>query len=217
MNGMKKRKNTEQGMLMIEALWVLWVTSLLFFFIFCITFIYYQQWTIKVIADETAAKIAQTYKYPDAELDGLVSRNDFIKINPYRYAFHKDDIKNRNKTRAENYIKDSYQKATILKHSDSPDVQLELKHDSIARNHITITLKGSYQVPFQKLFEYAGLGDKITYEVQGNAECIDIIDYMNMIDYVDQVTTLNALNSFVLKALNSVFKLLNHVVTSFGS
>ena len=67
------------------------------------------------------------------------------------------------------------------------------------------------------MFEYTGLGNKITYEVQGNAECIDIIDYMNMIDYVDQVTTLNTLNSAILKEMNSVFKLLNHVVTSLGS
>lgn len=214
---MKKRENTERGMIMIETLWGLWVTSILFFLIFCITFIYYQQWTIKVIADETAAKIAQTYKYPDAEMDGLLNKSDFVKVNPYRYAFHKSEIENRNKTRAENYIKESYQKATILKHSDSPKVQLELKHDSIARNHIAITLQGSYQVPLQKLFEYTGLGNKITYEVQGNAECIDIIDYMNMIDYVDQVTTLNTLNSAILKEMNSVFKLLNHVVTSLGS
>ena len=40
---------------------------------------------------------------------------------------------------------------------------------------------------------------------------------MNMIDYVDQVTTLNTLNSAILKEMNSVFKLLNHVVTSLGS
>ena len=220
-----KCKSDNEGMIMIETLWVLIVTSLLFFFIFCIAFIYYQQWTIKIIADETAAKIAQTYKNPDASMNGVSSKNTIINIDPYRYFnmidIHSGTVKSnllesKNKTKAKNYIRERFDKAFITTIYSQPQVDLKLKRDSLSRNHITVNIKGTYQVPFQTLFAYAGIGNVISYDIDGNAECIDLIDYLNTIDYVDNISSLSVLNSSIIKAVNSVLKLLNHLTKLGG-
>lgn len=205
---MEKLKNKNQGMIMLEAVMVLAMSCVLFFMLFMITFIYYQEWTIKTIADSTAAQIAQSYKLPDSEMNGKADKNMIVNIDPYRYfLLRKNILKTKNETKAKLYVIDSYKKASILKNLDNPTVTMELKSDSLSRRHITVHIKGTYKVPFQMLF----LPNDITYDIEGSAECLDLIDYLNTVDYVDNVTSLSLLNSKIIQAINSVLKLFNHI------
>jgi len=204
---MKNIKNKNQGMIMLEAVLVLAMSSVLFFMLFMITFIYYQEWTIKTIADNTAAQIAQAYKLPDSEMNGKADKNMIVDVDPYRYFLGKNILKTKNETKAKAYVIDSYKKASILKNLNEPIVTMELKSDSLSRRHVTVHIRGTYKVPFQELF----LQDDITYNIEGSAECLDLIDYMNTIDYIDSVTSLSLFNSKIISAINSVLHLFNHI------
>lgn len=53
---------------MLESLIVYTITVFLLFFLLSIFSILFQAWNVQIIANETAAKAAQTYKLSEADL-----------------------------------------------------------------------------------------------------------------------------------------------------
>ena len=85
---LRKVRKDENGMIMIETLIVFTVTIFLLFFILAIFSVMYQRWNIQTIANETAAKISQTYRFKNEDLyDTELSKSDITSVKHYRYFF----------------------------------------------------------------------------------------------------------------------------------
>lgn len=77
MQWIKKRMKNEKGEVMLESLIVYSVTIFLLFFILAIFSVLFQRWNIQTIANESAARVAQTYRLMDADVEtGYVSKSE---------------------------------------------------------------------------------------------------------------------------------------------
>lgn len=105
---MEKRKSnirSEKGEIMLEAMIVYIITLFLLFFILAIFSILYQRWNLQTIADETVARMAQTYRFSTAEeSSGYVEKEDLVKVGKYRYVLKSsNNLKKTVESRIQNY------------------------------------------------------------------------------------------------------------------
>lgn len=89
MQWIKKGMKNENGDVMLESLIVYSVTIFLLFFILAIFSVLFQRWNIQTIANESATRVAQTYKLMDADVDtGYVSKSEVAEVREYRYIWN---------------------------------------------------------------------------------------------------------------------------------
>jgi len=202
------KKQNNSGAIMLEALIVYPVTIFLLFFILAIFSVLYQRWNIQTIANDTASRMAQTYRLTTAdEITGYVSQEDLIAVGAYRYAGNLV-TKNMEKSidkRASDYASWRLKKTTYTKDVTEPTVQALVHPDSLGRRHLEVIVTGEYAVPFGEFLDYFGFEGTIVYEARAYAECIDLIDYINMVDFVDTQTNISGkLVGFIDSILNLI-------------
>ena len=211
---LKRSVKDDRGAIMLEALIVYGVTLMLLFMILAIFSVLYQRWNLQTIANETAARVAQTYRYDTVdESSGYVKKETYEKIGPYRYfgnVFTKNMEKNADK-RAQKYSLDRLSRTTFTNDVTDPKCKLDVKSDAMGRRHAEVTLTGEYAVPFGDVLDYFGLGGTITYEVTAYADCVDIIDYVGFVDFMDAQLSLKMLNSKVIGLVDSVIELFDEI------
>ena len=209
-NKLRKVRKDENGMIMIETLIVFTVTIFLLFFILAIFSVMYQRWNIQTIANETAAKISQTYRFKNEDLyDTELSKSDITSVKHYRYFFgSKKDLANQNKMRVNDYAKNRLARTTYTIDVSEPTITYEIKSDSLARRHVELTIEGEYSVPFGDMLAYFGFDSTIKYKTTAYAECVDLIDFMNTVDFVDNFVDMD---SKAIKLIDSFTGLLNTI------
>lgn len=216
---MEKRKSnirSEKGEIMLEAMIVYIITLFLLFFILAIFSILYQRWNLQTIADETVARMAQTYRFSTAEeSSGYVEKEDLVKVGKYRYVLKSsNNLKKTVESRIQNYALWRLAKTTYTKNVVEPVCTVEVTPDAMSRRHLTLTITGEYSVPFGEALVFFGFPGTTDYEVKAYADCVDIIDYINFVDYVDRTTTLSDLGSDTLSLINSLFGLIDNIFNS---
>lgn len=178
---------------MLESLIVYPVTIFLLFFILAVFSVLFQRWNIQTIANDAATRMAQTYRLNEAdEMTGYVTMDELIDIGIYRYAGNLV-TKNMEKSiekRVSEYALWRLEKTTFTKNVTEPTIKAIVHPDSLGRRHIEVIVTGEYTVPFGEILSYFGFGSTIVYEAKAYADCVDIIDYINLVDYVDEQTNL---------------------------
>ena len=208
-----KRKN-EDGAMMLEALIVYGVTVTLLFLVLAIFMLLYQRWNIQTIANETATKIGQNYRYLNAGTDEYTgsakSISDISKVSPFRYWFS-DGVKNTASNEGSTHAKARLSSTSFVNNEVEPTVTVEIIKDSLARRHVKVTIKGVYRVPLGEIFDFFSLPSNISYETVGYADCVDIINYMNTVDFADTLLSKNLFGSEVYNAVNGVISLFDDI------
>ena len=83
------KEKYDKGEVMPESLIVYTITIFLLFFILAIFSVLFQRWNIQTIANESATRVAQTYKLMDADVDtGYVSKSEVAEFREYRYIWN---------------------------------------------------------------------------------------------------------------------------------
>lgn len=208
---MYKGFKKENGEVMLESLIVYLVTFTLLFLVLALMMLTYQKMTIKTIASDTAVKIAQNIRYSEIDVeDGIYTEEDIKALKPYRYLFggiqskqselsdvSKDFALSRlMKTTFNGVVTESNTKITVKISSDGP-----------ALRHITVTISGEYKLPFDEMFDFFNLSQIKTFEFSENAECVDILDYINYVDFSKNFVDI------VWGDLGKVGKLIDKIVT----
>lgn len=194
---------------MLEGMIVFIITTFLLFFILALFSVLFQRWNIQTIANETAAKTAQTYKYQNITLDEVeITKDDIENIGMYRYNFGGEvKLENSSAEKADKYAVKRLKKTTYTKNAREPKVAVEVKNDSLARRHVEVTITGEYKVPFGEALKYFGFESSIKYEALGVAECVDLTEYVNFVDYVNR----NDIESKFIDAIDQMIKLVNNI------
>lgn len=211
MKRLKEIKENTSGVIMLESLIVVTVTVFLLFFILASFSTMFQRFNIQIIANESAARLAQTYEYAlkaDAT-SGEISLQDATEVDPYRY-FKEAELKSATNRKVKEYAGARLRKTTFTKNVTEPEIKAEIVPDSLGRRHMEVSIKGSYIVPFSDILDYFGIEDVNTFTTVAYAECVDLSNYINTVNYVDTWTKLDFLGSEFIGMVNSVFDLLDN-------
>ncbi len=187
------QKNT-RGAIMLESLIVYPMTLMLLFFILAIFSVLFQRWNLQTIANDAAARMAQTYRLNEAdEISGYVTEDELTAVGPYRYVGNvlTKNMEESIDKRISDYASWRLEKSTFTKHVQEPTIKTVVHPDALGRRHLEVTITGAYTVPFGEVMSYFGFEYPIVYEVKAYATCIDMIDYINFVDYVDTQTNLS--------------------------
>ena len=207
----------QDGMIMIEGLIVFTFTIFLLMMVLGMFTFLYQVWNIKSVANETAARLAQTYPYSEpasqaAMISGEISSSQALKLRPYRYLINKSGFEADAVERANSFA--AYRLEGLLFNGGSGDIQIqtEIVSDSLARRHVEVTITSRFIVLFQAVMDGFGMGDAFTFTVTAYADCVDMLDYLNTVDFTRHATSLEWTGSKTLTFVNGILKLISKFV-----
>lgn len=214
MRRMRNNVENERGEVMLEALIVYSITTFLLFLILALFSIMYQSWNVQIIANETATRVAQTYRLEQADIiTGYATEEEIANIGLYRYIFgHDEDILNAQTSKLSLYANERLLKTTYTRRVTEPQINVTVETDALARRHIKVNIWGAYTVPFGEALAFFGFDSIASYNVTVYAECVDLLDYVSTVDYTDNLTSLGWLGSEVIGAMDKLLNLINHII-----
>ena len=173
---------------MLESLIVYLIILTLLFLILAIFSVLFQRWNIQIIANETAMRVAQTYRVTTSDtMDGYMSEDklseSWDRLALFRYPFSTSMMNNQADSHAKEYAADRLSRTTYTHDVTAPQISVEVQKDCLPRRHVNVTIKGEYAVPFGAMLGYFGFDSTTKYEVTSSAECLDLMEYMHLTDY----------------------------------
>lgn len=221
---MKGRKN-EKGEVMIESLLVYVVTLALLFLILALTFVMYQRLTVNTIANDTAFKVAQSFRFGNDDLsDTSYTQDDLEDMDPYRYLFKFSQLRSSAEEAVSGFAIKRLTRSSFAKsiNESNVDVQFDIVSDGIGRRHVVVSIDGSYELPINEIFDYFGLDSYSSYTVYGYAECMDIISYVNDVAFAKTIAStivkdLGGFGSLAESALTLVNRAISAISQFMGS
>lgn len=212
MNKMRNRLKKNSGEVMIESLVVYTITIFLLFFILALFSALYQRWNVQTIANESATRYAQTYRFDNKDVSsGYITKDQLTEVKDYRYVGDSLEISAKNEIIS--YAKNRLKKTTYTQDVIEPRIDVKVVKDDVSRRHVEVTIEGEYYVPFGEALNYFGMNENLKYKTVAYAECVDLVDYINTTDYINNQVESNVFNSGIVKAIDSVLSLLTNIFT----
>lgn len=189
----EKKDQSCRGEATVEATLVFSMVVMAFVILISFAFLLYQKSVTRTLANEVAAQIGDIYPYLEVDpMTGEITKEaiensaSFLPLNLYRHMVRADEYAHAGEERAATYGGSRLDRMSIL---DPVDSQWEAKvhAEGFGRRYIEVTLKNRYRVPANGVVQYFGLPEEVTFEATGRAECVDVIDYINLVGYVDYV------------------------------
>lgn len=203
-----------RGEIMVEAMIAVVFTVFVLFMLLEMSFFLYQQVNIIVTANDTATRIAQTYRFPDSDyLIGFVSPEDVTSVSPYRYfagasqSVFKDVAAEKCRRLAQYRLAHT----GMLAMKGQSQTTTKVVSDALGRRHIEVTVRAEFDVPLLSILRFFMPASKIsstgtyTMAATARAECPDLIDYISTINYAKQMMGLN-IGSETVKLINQILK-----------
>ena len=196
-----------RGAISIEASIV--VMTVLFIMMIAISFGFfiYEQHNLRVTADNTAQRVAQTFAHPDADINtGAYAAEG--RVNPYRYVGgYTAELKTQNASRAESYGIVRLQKLSLADGDEQCNVRFV--DDGFGRCHIEVEMSAQYRVIGGSFFTLLDIPEPtITYHATGRAECQDLMRYLSDMNYIGSLATLDFTASSAVSAINALMGLI---------
>ena len=213
-----KRKGCkgEKGEVMLEGIIVMVITLFVLIWLLGLGFLYYQKYTVRIVSNDAAAKVAATYFNPQADIImGYVSAVDVSD----RSLYSSPDLEEINQLRAESYIRYILDKANFANTLKEVQVTLDYVKDSIfGRSHVVLTTEVTFDTAFGEGLELFGMEGNTTYRVTSYADSTSLSDYVSNVNYADALTDGTFLKGTgavekVVGFLNSFIKMLNKLTS----
>lgn len=204
----------ERGSLMIEGMIAMLVTILLLVFLMSIGFLFYQQWIVAQVANDTATRVAQSYVYPNTDpIMGYINVEQIADVPIFRYMG--DSLAEESSQKGEKVAAWALKQSSLAYPVSEPKIQVETVYDSLARRHVEVTITAEYEIPFGGALQYFGLDKTLTYTATGEAVCMDLLDYVNTVDTFKALTG-NTFGSKTLKMVNSIASMVKKLSDLFS-
>lgn len=209
MKRLLKKMSNQNGDVIIESTIVLSIVIVFIFFLMMLGFYMFQQMSINIIANDTAATIASISSHKEKDpIEGYISKSDYTETsNLYRYISNDfvnlfggiDHRENRAKWYAY-YTLDGYQ---YIAPSKEPTVTVDVDMVSPFKSQIKVKIEAEYEFPLVSTL-MAMLGDsddgKIKVVATGYAVCNDMSEYVSRVllycDLTDALTNTGAYQGF---------------------
>ncbi len=186
-----KREENEEGMIMVEAIYVVVITIVVIFFAINVGVVFHNRMVVTAVADEAAASVAEVYKALDKEpFYAYTDADDFQHIDPYRYlnfgGIYKTTTESKAKWYASYLIYNSEFAAQRSKNFED-DVVTKLEKNRIGQQVLHVTIKRKYPVFDMNPVAFFGLDPEYEAEATGTAVCYDVIHQMNKTAFIDEL------------------------------
>lgn len=159
-------------------------TLLMLVWILGVGFLYYQKYTVRIVTNDVAKKIAATYEFPTTDIImGYVSRNDVIKKSVYDYASLDD-----NQERCQSYVNYMMDRTNLYGTVENIEVTIDHQTDGLGRSHVSVTTVCIFDTPFGEVLEYFGMSGLNTYKVTSYADSTDLSQYISAVTTADMLT-----------------------------
>lgn len=202
-----RKMRDRRGAISIEASIV--VMTVLFIMMIAVSFGFfiYEQHNLRVTADNTAQRVAQTFAHPDADIEtGAYASEE--GVNPYRYVSgYTAELKTKNTSRAKTHGVARLQKLSLADGDEECNVRFV--DDGFGRCHIEVEMSAQYRVIGGSFFKLLDLPEPtFTYHATGRAECQDLMRYLSDMNYIGSLAALDFTASSAVSAINALMGLI---------
>lgn len=208
---MQKRRNTESGEIMIEGMIVVIFTLIMLVWILGIFFLYYQKYTVRIVTNDIAKKIAITYDVPSSEvIMGYITEDDLLG----RKLYSASDLDEANLSRADSYVKYILDQTNFNGAVQDVKVYLAPRKDAMGRSHLGVITECKFKTPFSEGLEWVGMSGDITYRVESYADSTSLTDYVSTVSVAKAFT-----EGTIMKGpgvIGSTVKMINSFMAMFG-
>lgn len=208
-----KRDRNEEGMIMVEAIYVVVITIVVIFFAVDAGIVFHNRLAVTASANEAASGVARIYSALDKEpFYGYMDPTDFKHISPYRYLLYGDEYKDVTERKAKWY--GSYlvynSEFAAQRSKDFDDDVVTQCSENAAGKQVHVTIRRKYPMFDMNPAVFFGLDPEYEVEATGTAICYDVIYQMNKTAFVDELQNAvadNAIGEGIDHVLNIIGKI----------
>ncbi len=176
------KNKRESGEVVVEASIIVTLVMIFITIMLYIGMILYQQTLVSVMANQTAANIAQVYGNnlkdpftgyvdPDRVYQSITYSN--MKTDAYMTVIEQ---------KADVFARYRLKSSRILANgSTSVDIDIVKKPNELLKSQVVVTVRDSYDVPLVGIF---GTNSLVKFASQGRADCVDLLEYLNGVEAV---------------------------------
>ncbi len=176
------KSKRESGEVVVEASIVVTLVMIIITIMMYVGMILYQQTLVSVMANQTAANIAQVYSNnlkdpfsgyvdPDRVYQSITYSN--MKTDAYMSVVEQ---------KANIFAQYRLKSSRILANGNtSVEVQIVKKPNELLKSQIVVTIRDHYDVPLVGIFGTSGL---VEFASSGRADCVDILEYINGVEAI---------------------------------
>lgn len=179
----------ERGEVMLEASIIMVPVLLILMALLSISFLFYQKAMITTLATETAADIAQNYKFNKEVSVGnkVVTENNVKAEKMYRMSFQqKGAVQKVLKDKANEYVASELVSRSLGIDSETPSVECKITSTAIGRAFVEVTVSHKTDFFLSDILDFLGIADKkATFTTVAYAECFDYTAYASMINFTE--------------------------------
>lgn len=187
---MRKKLKNEDGMTAVEASFIVPVVLIIIFLLMFLGFIMYQKTALYVIANDTAASIAQVYATPSKDpFVGYTDTKNLSQTDLYRNltnAINKS-VNEKNVTKANWFAQ--YRLASNRIYREKGDFKVYTTYETmpgtILQKIIVVRIEATYDLPFIRFF--GAKNSEMNIVAEGRAQCMDMLDYSSTLSLFNTV------------------------------
>jgi len=204
----------DNGVVMIEAVYVVIIAIVMIFFLMNVGFVYYNRMVVTAIADEAAVSIANNYGYTWKEpFYSYMGENAFRGMDPYRHmneAKLKKSVETKGKWYASYLLSDL--EWSKEERTDFSDVTVVYGENDMGMKTVTVTIKTDYSVFSAAPSAFLGLGSDYGVEAVGVAVCYDPLYQMNTTAFVSEMEKKIVSGTAAGKIVNTLCSMVESVI-----
>ncbi len=176
------KNKRQRGEVVVEASLIVTLVMLFITIMLYIGMVLYQQTLASVMANQTAANIAQVYSNNLKDpFTGYVASDRVYQSVTYS-NMKTDAYMNILEQKANVFAKYRLKSSRILGNGiSSVDVDVVKKPNELLKSQIVVTIRDRYDVPLVGIFGTSGL---VEFSASGRADCVDVLDYVNGVEAI---------------------------------
>ena len=177
----RESENGQRGSIILESTYCILATIIVLIFFLSFGFFLYQKTMIKIVANEVAEEVTQTYKLRYVSDSSDIESRDISGIGKYRYLFFTDSFNEKNEIKVKNLSNARLTKTSLAKKEGTLYTEVETVVDDIGRRHYVITVRQRYSFLLGDLLEIIGQEGVQELEVVSYVESADVLNYINTV------------------------------------
>ena len=207
----RESRDGQSGSIMLESTYCILGTIIVLIFFLSFGFFLYQRTMVRIVANEVAEEVAQTYKLRYVSDGSSLESSDISGIGKYRYLFFSDSFNEKNEVKIKNLTNIRLTKTSLAKKEGDLYAEVETVVDDIGRRHYVVTVRQKYSFLLGDLLSVIGQENVQELESVVYVESADVLNYINTVKMTKYGVNKLKDNESFLGAVDSAISLLKSI------
>lgn len=209
------KKNKESGMVILEGVFGVFVSTIIMMLMLSLGFYLYQQTMFYVVANEIAEDVVHTYKFRSVDDCSTISLSDVNNVGRYRYLLFSSKYCTANEQKGTQLANDRLSKTSLSKAENQPKVSIKKISDDVGRMHYEVTLSQKNSFLMGDILKLLGINKSDEISATVYVESVDISHYINTVKMVNYGINKVVNSGPLMKMIDSVVKIMGSVYKWF--